>query len=204
MTYNFARDWSEYDNFRSRMGRVVNPESPLPGWPFRSVHGQVDLCEYNEFSDEDFTHALEILAREHGEESISLVVTAPAPGEYHIPDLGHFPCFSVSTRDIANSYWEAVAYEPQGDPGGAVLYADAFAIFGESSKWAVWGQRDWEMVVVYAEGSARPWRDHTDIFLPPDVAVDRFIMPELSGTKWSREETDGFVARMSDPQARRG
>ncbi|WP_454860619.1 hypothetical protein [Promicromonospora soli] len=202
MTYTFARDRSEYDVFLYRMGQVVDPGSRLPAWPFCSKQGQVDLCEYNEFSDDDFTEALEALARVHGDERISLVVVDPDPEEYHIRSLGHFPSFSVPTTDIRSSYWDAVSYEPHDDPGAAVLYADAFAIFGESGTWSVWGQRDWEVVVVHAEDSVRPWREHTDIFLPPEVAVERFIQPELGGSKWSREETDLFVSWMSDPQAR--
>jgi hypothetical protein len=55
------------------------------------------------------------------------------------------------------------------------------------------------VVVVHDEGSERPWREHTDIFVSPEVAVDRFIQPELGGSKWSGEETDAFVSRMSDP-----
>ncbi|MFD2025080.1 hypothetical protein [Promicromonospora aerolata] len=142
MTYTFARDRSEYGAFLTRMWQVIDPGTRLPAGPFRSELGQVDVCEYNEFSDDDFAKALEVLGRVHGDESISLVVVDPDPEEYHIRDLGHFPCFSVPTGDIGSSYWEAVSYEPQGDPGGAVLYADTFAIFGESGSWAVWGQRD--------------------------------------------------------------
>ncbi|GAB2481418.1 hypothetical protein GCM10027063_24380 [Promicromonospora xylanilytica] len=95
-----------------------------------------------------------------------------------------------------------MSYEPPGDPGGAVLYADAFAIFGESGSWAVWGQRDWEVVLVREEGTTRPWREQTDIFVSPEVAVQRFIQPELGGSRWSRAEIDGFVSRMSDPRTR--
>jgi hypothetical protein len=184
------------------MGQVVNPGTRLPDWPFRSKQGQVDLCEYNEFSDDEFTNALEVLARVHGDESISLVVVKPDPEEYHIQDLEHFPSFSVPTVDIGTSYWEAVSYEPQGDPGGAVLYADAFAIFGESGSWAVWGQRDWEVAVIQAKSATRPWREKTDIFVSPEVAVQRFIQPELGGSRWSAEEIDGFISRMNDPAAR--
>ena len=202
MTYTFARDRSEYDGFLSRMRQVVDPGKRLPAWPFRSVLGQVDVCEYNEFSDDDFAEALEALARAHDDDRISLVVVDPDPEEYQIRDLKHFPAFSVPTGDIGSSYWEAVSHEPQGDPGGAVLYADAFAIFGESGSWAVWGQRDWEVVLVRAEGTTRPWRGQTEIFVSPEVAVQRFIQPELGGSRWSREEIDGFVSRMSDPRAR--
>lgn len=197
MTYTFACDRSEYGAFLTRMRQVIDPGTRLPAWPFRSELGQVDVCEYNEFSDDGFAKALEVLARVHGDESISLVVVDPDPEEYHIRDLGHFPCSSVPTGHIGSSYWEAVSYEPQGDPGGAVLYADTFAIFGESGSWAVWGQRDWEVVVVRAEGTTRSWREQTDIFVSPEVAVQRFIQPELGGSRWSREEIDGFVSRMS-------
>lgn len=203
MTFSFARDRAEYDRFRSRAAQVVDLGSPFPGWPFRSTTGQVDLCELNEFSGEDFARALETLARTYGDESVSLVVVRPEPDEYHVPDLGHFPCFSVPTRDLARSYWEAVSYEPQGDPGGSVLYADAFAIFGGSGEWAVWGQREWEVVAVHAEGTARPWRDGTDIFVSPRTAVDRFIQPELGGSRWSREQIDAFVSVVSGPSSLR-
>lgn len=202
MTYTFARDRAEYDAVLAEMARVVDPGMRLPAWPFRSKQGQVDICEYNEFSDDDFTKALEVLARFHGDDRISLVVVDPDPEEYHIRDRGHFPCFSVPTGDIESSYWEAVSYEPQDDPGAAVLYADAFAIFGDSGRWAAWGQRDWEVVVVRAESSARPWREHTDIFLSPELAVERFIQPELGGSKWSQVEIESFVSRMTAPEKR--
>ena len=176
------------------MAQVVDPDAPFPGWPFRSTGGEVDLCEFNEFSGDDFARTLETLAGAHGDEGVSFVMVRPEPDEYHVPDLGHFPCFSVPIQDIVRSYCEAVSYEPQGDPGGSVLYADAFAIFGESGAWAVWGQRDWEVVAVYADGQARPWRDGTDIFVSPRTAVDRFIQPELGGSRWSREQIDAFVS----------
>lgn len=202
MTYTFVRDRAGYDAVLADMARVVEPGRRLPTWPFRSKQGQVDICEYNEFSDDDFTKALEILARVHGDARISMAVVDPDPEEYHIREHGHFPCFTMPTGDIESSYWEAVSYEPQDDPGAAVLYADAFAIFGDSGRWAVWGQRDWEVVVIQAEGATRPWRDGTDIFVSPETAVTRFIQPDLGGSRWSRDETDSFVARMSEPGAR--
>ncbi|MFI6425839.1 hypothetical protein [Promicromonospora sp. NPDC050880] len=202
MTYTFARDRAEYDAALADMARVVDPGVRLPAWPFRSKQGQVDICEYNEFSDDDFTKALEVLARAHGDDRISMVVVDPDPEEYHIRDHGHFPCFTVPTDDIQGSYWDAVSYEPQDDPGAAVLYADTFTIFGNSGRWAVWGQRDWEVAVIHAEGTARPWREGTDIFVSPETAVSRFIQPDLGGSRWSRDETDSFVARMSEPEVR--
>lgn len=80
MTYDFACDRSEYDAFLARMRQVVEPATRLPDWPFRSTQGLVDLCDYNELSDDDFAGALEVLARAHGDESVSLVVLDPGTG----------------------------------------------------------------------------------------------------------------------------
>jgi hypothetical protein len=41
-----------------------------------------------------------------------------------------------------------------------------------------------------------------DIFLSPEAAVQRFIQPELGGSRWRREAIDAFISRMRDPQAR--
>ncbi|MCP2265156.1 hypothetical protein ACFQHV_12245 [Promicromonospora thailandica] len=184
------------------MARLVDPGARLPAWPFRSTEGQVDICEYNEFSDDEFASALKVLAHAHGDERISLVVVDPDPEEYHIRDHGHFPCFTVPTAEIEASYWDAVSFEPNDDPGAAILYADAFAIFGDSGRWSVWGQRDWEVVVVHADGLTRPWTEGADLFVSPEDAVARFVQPALAGSRWSQEDADRFVARMSDPQAR--
>ncbi|GAB2481426.1 hypothetical protein GCM10027063_24390 [Promicromonospora xylanilytica] len=93
MTYTFARDRSEYDAFLSRMRQIVDPGKRLPAWPFLSNLGQIDVCEYNEFSDDDFTEALEALARGARRREHLAGRRGPRPGGVSDPRPRTFPRF---------------------------------------------------------------------------------------------------------------
>jgi len=55
--------------------------------------------------------------------------------------------------------------EPNDDVSGALVEsADAIAMCGSTGRWAVWGQRDWEIGILLTDGS----------FAPPEDSVPSF------------------------------
>ncbi|WP_146771108.1 hypothetical protein [Prauserella muralis] len=195
MAYPFIESESELRQISSRLHRIVDPSSSLPDWPFIPVEGEVDICEDVEFSGDDFAVALAEIAKVHRDKSLYFVTL----------DGGDMrPCFSLAVEEIPRGYRAAVGHEPVEElNGGSIRDAvTIFAIFGDSTKWAVWGDRNWEVLVVYSPEVRRPWRDATELeFVTAARAVDD-LWPDVVRSGFREETIQRFISTMDEPRFR--
>jgi hypothetical protein len=59
------------------------------------------------------------------------------------------------------------------DVGGGIHYStDRFLFFGSSGDWAIWGDREWELAVLWSTSSEKVWRDRGVEFVDAEQAVE--------------------------------
>lgn len=173
--------------------QVLDPDRRLPDWPFKAPVGNADVCQFSLAIEGPFGPVLQHLVDAHGDTSVSLVVFEPTP-TYYRAGYGSYPAFTISGQTIAESYWSAVAYEPDDDPTGAVIFtADVVGIAGSSGAWAVWGERSWDIAIVLSQHVGGAWLEAPDLnFVPVEEALCNYTEPDFK-TPLSDEVRSTFL-----------
>lgn len=188
----YPKDPTAFGALLNCITSVLDTDRRLPDWPCRRRSANADVCQYSHAIEGTFGPVLQALVDLHGDEAVSLVVLEPSP-RYYRYNYGSYPAFSLSSQDLAEAYWEAVAHEPQGDPTGAVIYtADVVALTGSSKTWAVWAERSWDIAVVFSEHRNGPWLSRGVPFVPAEVALRDFTEPDFK-TPLSPEQRQAFL-----------
>jgi hypothetical protein len=83
---------------------------------------------------------------------------------------------------------------PMDDPTGEIREAsNVFAVVGSSQRWAVWGERWWELALVWATAHGA-WLEVEEVaFLDRAPAMEAFAGYGSSGTLWDPAEVETFV-----------
>lgn len=140
----------------------------------------------------DFIPVLESLVNAHGDSFVSFVTLEPTP-QYYRDNYGYFAALRIERDVIGRFYWDGVSFEPNGDPSGAInSSAKLVAITGTSGRWAVWGNWDWDIVLVYTkEPSGLTGRMSTPL-VGFDQAIDSFARPQFWLTDTPEEQFAAF------------
>jgi hypothetical protein len=188
----------EFATCWARVTSVVDPSSRLPQSPFVAP-GVTDIAQYERLLGTDFVPVLDALAELHGDDDITLVTVEPDPA-YYREHYSHFPALRVQRSALAECFWEGLAFEPLGDPTGSVAYtADVVAVAGSTGAWAVWGQRDWDLVLVHSAAASRPWLDVGVPFASAREALRDFTTPSRGGAPVPDGEAATFAANLKPP-----
>lgn len=157
----------------------VVTESRLPDWPFRAAVSNADICQFDEVVGGVFGPVLAALAEAHGDETITLVMFDPSP-DLQRSYFGRYPAFRLPAESIADSYWHALAFEPNEDPAGAVnSVADVVVLAGDSGRWSVFAQRDWDLTIVSSQTVGGGWLERGVPFLSAEEALAEFTEPDF-------------------------
>ncbi|MDR5701869.1 hypothetical protein [Agromyces aerolatus] len=54
-----------------------------------------------------------------------------------------------------------------------------FAITGSSGRWAVWGQRSWDLGILLSDSEDGPWKNAGVEFLSIEEALEYWVEPTL-------------------------
>lgn len=158
---------------------AVDIDLRLPDWPFKIPVGNADLCQFSLAIEGPFGSVLQDLVDAHGDTSASVVVFDPTPA-YYREHYGSYPAFTLSGRTIAQTFWEAVTYEPRDDPTGSVAYtANVVGIAGSSGEWAVWAERSWDIAIVLSRQSKGKWLSAGVDFVSVETALADFTEPDF-------------------------
>jgi hypothetical protein len=177
VTNSYPSDATSFQRILGSFERVLHTENRLPHWPFRSRTGTVDICQFSLAIEGPFGPVLQALVEAHEDTSVSLVVLDPAPA-YYRTYYGSYPGFTLPAAGIAENYWDAVSFEPGGDPTGSVAYtANVVALVGSSGKWAVWAERSWDIALVQSQRAQGPWTSVGVNFVPVEDALANFTEP---------------------------
>jgi hypothetical protein len=177
---------AEFSTIWAEVTTAVDPSLRLPDWPFVQAKGHVVIGQYERLLGADFVPVLETLTSAHGDDYISFITINPDP-EYYVTNYGHFPAFRIAHDALAVEYWPALTYEPGGDPTGALAYtANVVGMVGSTRAWSIWGQRDWDLVLVHTQTIEGAWL-HTEVpFVNATDALANFTAP----TRWMAPLTD--------------
>lgn len=164
----------EFATCQADVVAVLDLTSRLPELPFRVSGGEIRIAQYEHLLGTDFVPVLAGLADDHGDAAVTIVVVDPDPA-YYVKQYSHFPAVRLERAALPERYWEGISYEPSGDPTGAIAYtADVVAVAGATRGWAVWGQRDWDLVLIHSTAPAGPWADTSVPFVSAEEAVQDF------------------------------
>lgn len=126
----------------------------LPSLPFRMTGAEVRAFEFHLVIGGSFALLARKLADRFGDRSVSYWAVDQSPS-LHEALYGELPGFQFSPGISESDFMSLLDRDPQGNLAGNLLYAsDVFAACGDSQRWAVWAQRDWEIAVLASsEGS---------------------------------------------------
>jgi hypothetical protein len=171
---------------------VVDPVLRLPTLPFRARAGAVAVAQYGRFLGVEFVPVLRALAGVYGDDEVATAVVEPATS-YYRGHYGFLPGFLVPADALDDWYWEGLRYAPCGDPTGEIGESGGVvAVTGSSRRWAVWGQRSWDLVLVWALERGR-WLDAGVPFVSPRTALEDFAGYGTWGTRLRDDDAAAFV-----------
>lgn len=171
---SYAQDDEQHGQLLGEVSELLAVDCRLPDRPFRASSGHVDVCQYGHAVEGSFGPVVQALADVHGDESLTVVTLDPSPA-YYREHYGTYGSFRVSGPGIGDAYREAVAYEPQGDPTGAVTFtADVVAMVGSTGLWSVWAERSWDLALVMSQHPAGSWLASGVPFVAVETALDDF------------------------------
>jgi hypothetical protein len=170
----------------------VDENKRLPDWPFRKRSGHVRISEWGQHGG-GLGPVLRALTEAYHDEHVTVAVLEPEP-DYYERSYAHAGAFRTDAASLPDRYVEQMFHEPSGDPTGALFYtARVLGITGSSHQWAVWGQQDWELVLLLTPDGLGPWLDAGIPFLGPREALDTFSPPRGWGHPTSDAEAAAFV-----------
>jgi hypothetical protein len=191
-------DAVEFESCWSAMTALIDPDRRLPNWPFTTKTGHVAVGQYDHLPGTGFVPVLQALASVYGDQEIVLVVTEPTPS-YYETHHGFLPGFKVATDALDDGYWGGLSYEPFRDQASAMTaLAEAMALVGSTAKWSIWGQRDWDLVLVHTPDKDGPWLDAGVPFVPPAEALRDFTPTETYLKPLTELEASTFLSHFSD------
>ncbi len=187
-----AADSAEFESISATVISLVDPSVRLPTLPFRAPGGRVAVGEFTRLLGVDFVPVFQALADSHGDTSIAVAVIEPTVS-YFNEGFGFFPAFTVATHELDDGYWDGLRFSPSHDPTGEIgESADVLAIAGSSQEWAIWGQRSWDLALVWTVANG-PWLDAGVPFADAMTALVDFAGYGTWGTRLSDDEVGEFV-----------
>lgn len=190
--FHAAEGADDFASILATVTSVVNPSKRLPDLPFVARSGTVAVGEFTRLLGIKIVPVLQALAQAYGDGDVATAVIDPAPS-YYAQHCGFLPAFTVMTHELDDGYWEGLTFSPSNDPTVEIgESADVIAVVGSSRRWAVWGQRSWELAVVWAE-EAGPWLDAGVPFVSPRAALEDFAGYGTWGTRLDDDDVAAFI-----------
>jgi hypothetical protein len=192
-SHSFLKSREDLDAVYSELRAVMDLSVRLPLSPFRRM-GTDSLCEFERFRGGDFGPLLAKLAVQYQDEYVSGASVDPDADAYYRQYYGTYAAFRIPAAEVARGYWEALAYQPNDDPTGALLFAaDVLCIAGSSGSWAIWGERPIGVAVIHTDLPDLSWRQGSTLFVSPAIALHDFVEPNFNRQPLSEEFRQTFI-----------
>ncbi len=185
----FSQSSEEFTQLVSRVQKFVRPEARFPEWPFASSAGLIRVFYFKVALSQAFGSILDALVSQYQDVKITMTVLEP-----ELPFFGGFyPAFQAPSAGAGDAYWAGISYEPRGEATKAIATdADVFAVAGNSGKWAVWAQRDWEVALLLTADEEGPWLNTPVPQYRHDVDLDDFRSPSSWSMPLSENDVQTF------------
>jgi len=186
----------DFEALSAEFDGAVDLAARFPEWPFLDNVGYVAACEYVDSTSGAFGPVLAELVEYYGDETVTFISVDPDP-DVLIPH-SRYPAFRVQKEGLPDNFWKGVEYFPGVDVAAALsVDSDVAGIVGSSRRWAVWGQRDWEIALLLTPEREGPWL-HADInFVDVPEALQNFRGPEGWTMPLSEAETATMLGNIA-------
>lgn len=145
----FAENQDEYYLVRDKIAKLCVSSPSLPTWPFRAS-GNVYTYDFLTALSPEFSAVLQYIASEVGDGNIEIL--GWGRGEA-IEYFGVYPAFSIGVEDIEDAYRVAMRLNRDNSAGRYnvpdVMF-EGIAIGGDSESWCLFGDRDWDVVLIWS------------------------------------------------------
>lgn len=119
---------------------------------------QVFMSAYSGFMFQDFdwtmtryfwNFVLKPLGNMFEDDYILTTVLDPDPVNYFYHNFGYYNMFKFPLNTAGSDYWKSLESGPVGSPADAILYNSDIVVWAPASaKWAIWGQRSYEICIL--------------------------------------------------------
>lgn len=195
-TVHMAHNTRDFDAIWQMIETVVDPLVRLPRLPFRASSGVVAVAQYERLLSADIIPVLQALAVAQNDGEVVTAAVEPAAA-YYDEHYQFLPGFTVAPKTLDQGYWQGLTYSPSGDPTGEIgASADVLAVVGSSGQWAVWGERSWDLALVWAI-EAGSWLHAGIPFVSPRTALEDFAGYGTWGTRLDEHAVATFVRNVA-------
>lgn len=139
-----------YDEAARLLDSLIDRDAELPDQVLRPGVATLRIIDIVELWTVDFFNAAKEVMRLESDQSRLLVAgIRPDPIDYYYRHFRKFPLFQFGASDDAQAYLDALNADPGDSPADALVYnAAVLAVFPESCRWVVYGDRDFEVAII--------------------------------------------------------
>lgn len=154
MTMDTIHAFHVFDALRDQLCGRVATDRTIPDQVFLDRHWPSRFCQFDLCFSPQLLHSCVALCETTGDTSLSFVMLDPDPVEYYFREFGRFGAVTMQVHEDVDAAWSAFEEDPGGSPADALMYAvRKFAVISPSLRWAVWGSRDEDVIIVGAENN---------------------------------------------------
>lgn len=186
MVGQFPHNAAEMAEIRRAVSKCCRLGVDFPEWPF-DIRGNVLIYDFVEALNPDFGTVLASVAEHYSDDEIYVLGwdenSDRQDAEYRAR-YGAFPGFKMTSNRAEEDYRAAISVNQHAELGVynvAQVVFDDVAIVGTSRRWAVRGQRCWDVAILVVDETPTfvptvPQSGNLDVLMNPDwVIMDRNI-----------------------------
>lgn len=172
---------TQFDELWGVAQQVVHLGAEMPEWPFVATSGYLDYFDADWTRDDHFGECLEVIAQEHGDTVVAMVLVDNWPSVYvdFVERTARWPALTVATELVPSAYSALIGRYAQGGEVDITYNFRRAIFFGQALQWVVWVDFIGEAGIVFSQMPARPWRsvisfaDSLIDLLPVRVVAER-------------------------------
>lgn len=176
-------DPSSLGREQAKLGRRLRFGASLPDRIFAQTPEECRLLEFDLLLAEDFLRAAQGVARRLSESHLMWGVLRPHPTDYFLEHFGKVPWLRIGRDDPVRQAILALHEDPGDSPGDApAIRGDGVALYGESLRWLIFGDRDLELAVLalFDERAEAAWSSVEHRLYTVGQAIEE-LLPAIYG-----------------------
>jgi len=146
----FITDNTEFESRRLEVEKLFHCNATLPDQVFREGFNYFAFENWERMFGGEFWPVIQELAETSADESVLLGVFDADPSSFWRKHFGHYGWAKIPVSLSSCEFSDLLNEDPtqESPPGGVNLYAHKMVLVPQSAKWAIWGERRWEIWVV--------------------------------------------------------
>lgn len=156
----FLNDTQDFEAAKSEIEKVFIVDGGLPARVFKSVYRQFAFEQFLWMLSGDVWPAIQQLAKSSNDETVLMAVLEPKPDSYYKREFGYYNWVRLPISQFGVDYWKLLNQHPPESPADSILcISETILWLPPSAKWAIWGDRGYDICVLGGVQAADPWHD---------------------------------------------